>query len=106
MNTTSTAMRWALAAALVTVGLAIGAADAQPYSPPYVKSSLVQVDVFDRSDGTALPVYQKDGRSYIVGSPGHEYAVRIRNTTNGRVLVVTSVDGVNVITGDTASPSQ
>jgi hypothetical protein len=99
-------MRRALAAALVTAGLAIGAAGAQPYTPPYVRSNLVQVDVFDRVDGTSLPVYAKDGRDYIVGVPGHEYAVRIRNNTPGRVLVVTSVDGVNVITGDTASPSQ
>jgi hypothetical protein len=38
--------------------------------------------------------------------PGHEYAVRIRNQTGARVLVVTSVDGVNVISGDTAAPSQ
>jgi hypothetical protein len=71
-----------------------------------VKSNLVQVDVYDRVDGLALPVYQKDGRSYIVGVPGHEYAVRIRNTTSARILVVTSVDGVNVISGDTASPAQ
>jgi hypothetical protein len=105
MNRTSI-FRRALAAALVTVAASIGAAQAQPYVPPYVKSSLVQVDVFDRVDGTALAVYQKDGRHYIVGVPGHEYAVRIRNTTNGRVLVVTSVDGVNVISGDTAAPSQ
>ena len=32
--------------------------------------------------------------------------MRIRNCTGARVLVVTSVDGVNVISGDTASPSQ
>lgn len=105
--------RRALAAALVTLGLAAGVS-AQPYSPtypppgvpPYVKSSLVQVDVYDRFDGTALPVFSKDGRNYIVGVPGHEYAVRIRNCTNNRILVVTSVDGVNVISGDTAAPSQ
>jgi hypothetical protein len=109
MNTTFTAFRRALAAALVAVGLSTGA-QAQPaypsYVPPYVKSNLVQVDVFDRVDGTALPVFHKDGRHYIVGVPGHEYAVRIRNTTGGRVLVVTSVDGVNVISGDTASTGQ
>ena len=102
--------RRALAAALVTLGLAAGAGSAAatspPYAPPYVKSSLVQVDVFDRQNGTALPVYQKDGRHYIVGVPGHEYAVRIRNCTNARILVVTSVDGVNVVSGDTASPNQ
>jgi len=82
---------------------------ASAYSPtpaPYVKSVLVQVDVYDRFDRSALPVHTKDGRNYIVGAPGHEYAVRIRNCTGGRVLVVTSVDGVNVISGDTASPAQ
>ena len=106
MSTTTSAFRRALAAALVTVGLAAGAAHAQPYASPYVKSSLVQVDVYDRFDGTALPVFARDGRRYIVGMPGHEYAVRIRNCTGNRILVVTSVDGVNVVSGDTASPSQ
>jgi hypothetical protein len=73
---------------------------------PFVKSNLVQVDVYDRASGAALPVYAKDGRHYIVGVPGHEYAVRIRNCTGARILAVTSVDGVNVISGDTASPAQ
>ena len=110
MVITQSMWRRALAAAFVAAGLASGAGSAAatspPYAPPYVKSSLVQVDVFDRQNGTALPVYQKDGRHYIVGVPGHEYAVRIRNCTNARVLVVTSVDGVNVVSGDTASPQQ
>ena len=106
MGTPFSTWRRALAAALAALGLAAGAALAQPSAQPYVKSSLVQVDVYDRFDGAALPVYQKDGRHYIVGMPGHEYAVRIRNCTGGRVLVVTSVDGVNVISGDTASPGQ
>ena len=92
-----------LAAAFAITGLAAGAAMAQS---PYVGNRLVNVDVYDRVDRTALPVYQKDGRNYIVGLPGHEYAVRIRNLTGARVLVVTSVDGVNVISGDTAAPSQ
>ena len=92
-----------LAAAFAITGLAAGAAMAQS---PYVGNRLVNVDVYDRVDGTALPVYHKDGRNYIVGVPGHEYAVRIRNLTGARVLVVTSVDGVNVISGDTAAPSQ
>jgi hypothetical protein len=53
-----------------------------------------------------LPVYVKDGRRYVVGTPGHEYALRVRNRTAARVLVVTSVDGVNVISGDTATTAQ
>jgi len=110
MNKTFDQLRRTLAAALAAAGLAAGVAQAQPatpsYVPQYVKSSLVQVDVYDRIDGSALSVYEKDGRHYIVGVPGHEYAVRIRNCTGARVLVVTSVDGVNVISGDTASPDQ
>jgi hypothetical protein len=38
--------------------------------------------------------------------PGHEYAVRIRNCTGERILAVTSVDGVNAVSGETASPEQ
>ena len=110
MNKTFDQLRRTLAAALAAASLAAGVAQAQPaaplYVPQYVKSNLVQVDVYDRVDGSALSVYGKDGRNYIVGVPGHEYAVRIRNCTGGRVLVVTSVDGVNVISGDTASPDQ
>jgi hypothetical protein len=94
----------------MALGLAAGSLVANPAlanpESPFVKGRLVQVDVYDRAGGAALPVYMKNGRNYIVGTPGHEYAVRIRNCTNGRVLVVTSVDGVNVISGDTASPSQ
>ncbi len=68
--------------------------------------SLAQVDVYDRSSGEALPVYRHHGRQYVVGQPGNEYAVRIRNCTDRRVLAVVSVDGVNVVTGETASPDQ
>ena len=65
---------------------------------PPPSAQLAQVDVYDRATGSALPVFEKDGRHYIVGIPGHEYAVRIRNCTGGRILAVTSVDGVNVVT--------
>ena len=95
-----------VAAILLISGLTVGCAQATSIELPYVKAQLVQVDVYDRADGQALPVYAKNGRHYIVGTPGHEYAVRIRNCTGGRILAVTSVDGVNVISGDTAAPSQ
>lgn len=64
------------------------------------------VEVVDRTDARVLPVYWHDGRRYVVGKPGNEYSVRIRNTSGGRMLAVMSVDGINVITGDTASPQQ
>lgn len=94
-----------LAAAL---GLAVSACAAHETSltRPPVRSGLVQLDVYDRTSGSPLAVHAKDGRRYVVGTPGHEYALRIRNTTGARVLVVTSVDGVNVVSGETAAPSQ
>ncbi len=98
--------RRAAALTFLIGGLAAGCAQANSVETPYVKAQLVQVDVFDRADGLALPVYTKNGRHYIVGAPGHEYAVRIRNCTGGRILAVTSIDGVNVVSGDTAAPSQ
>ena len=92
--------------ALFVLAMTSGCAASTTITMPHLRSGLIQVDVHDRASGTVLPVHQKDERHYIVGAPGHEYAVRIRNCTGARVLVVTSVDGVNVISGETASPSQ
>jgi hypothetical protein len=64
------------------------------------------VEIFDRSEGRVLPMYWHEGRRYIVGKPGNEYAIRVRNGGSGRMLAVMSVDGINVVTGDTASPAQ
>lgn len=69
-------------------------------------SSLAKVDVYDRSEEVALETYRYRGRDYIVGEPGNEYAIRIRNCSGRRLLAVVSVDGVNVITGETAAPDQ
>ena len=91
-----------IANVLATVALVIASA-AVAYGP---SSPLMSVDVYDRTDGTTLAVYWKNGQRYIVGTPGHEYAVRIRNASGERILAVTSVDGVNVVSGETASPEQ
>ena len=64
------------------------------------------IDVATRPDGRVLPVYPKDGRSFVVGTPGQEYGIRVCNATGERVLAVMSVDGVNIVSGETASPSQ
>ena len=89
----------------VALAAAALAAPAFAFNPLLVPA-LAAVDVYDRTAGSALTVYEKDGRRYVVGAPGNEYAVRIRNCTGQRILAVASVDGVNVITGDTASPEQ
>jgi len=64
----------------------------------------LDVEVFDRESGRVLPVYWHDGERHIAGEPGHEYEIRLRNRGGGRLLAVTSVDGVNVISGRTATP--
>jgi len=67
---------------------------------------IADVVVLDRSEGRQLPVYWHQGRAWVVGRPGNEYAVRIRNRLGEDVLGVVSVDGVNVVTGQTATPHQ
>jgi hypothetical protein len=84
------------AAALLTLLVPLAAFARQP----------VDVSIVDRTSGRELPVYWHAGERYVAGEPGHEYEICIRNRTDGRVLAVTSVDGVNVITGRTAAPSQ
>lgn len=67
---------------------------------------LVDIGVVDRDRGDWLGQIHHRGQDWIEGEPGHRYAVRLTNTTGGRVLVVLSVDGVNAVTGQTAHPSQ
>ena len=69
-------------------------------------TSPARVDLYDRSEERVLETYRHRGRTYVVGQPGNEYAIRIRNCSERRVLAVVSVDGVNVITGETAAPDQ
>ncbi len=69
-------------------------------------SPLAYVDIYDRTDGQMLDTLAKAAARYVVGAPGHEYAIRIRNDSGQRILAVTSVDGVNVVSGETASPDQ
>ena len=64
------------------------------------------VQVYDRTEGRYLNTYQFEGRTYVVGKPGNEYALSLRNQGGERVLVVGSVDGVNIITGETAAALQ
>src|SRR5262245_47535995 len=68
--------------------------------------ALVDLVVVDRATGQQIPVYAHGGRVYVPGAPGSKYALRITNRTGERVLAVTSVDGINVITGETANPAQ
>jgi hypothetical protein len=67
---------------------------------------LADVTVTDRSTGATLPVHYHRGEYWVAGVPGAKYAIDIRNASGARVLAVTSVDGVNVVSGETASVAQ
>jgi hypothetical protein len=75
-------------------------------TPALAVGGLAEVSVFDRSDGRRLPVYWHQGEAYVVGKPGNEYRIALRSRQGEDLLAVLSVDGVNVITGETAHPRQ
>ena len=68
--------------------------------------SLLDLNVVDRDTGAVLATHWHDGKLFVAGAPGHRYAVRMKNRTGARVLAVLSVDGVNAISGKTASADQ
>jgi hypothetical protein len=76
-------------------------------APAGAVGKLVDLTVYDRTEGKRLPVHWHQGRAYVVGKPGNEYQVSLRSRQGGDdVLAIVSVDGVNVITGQSASPGQ
>jgi hypothetical protein len=50
--------------------------------------------------------YGHEGRTYIEAQEGEEYALRIRNTTNRKILVLPTVDGLSVLDGEEASANK
>ena len=87
------------AAALAASALIFAAA-------PATAGQLVDVAVISRATGQRIPVYVHQGRLYVPGTPGERYAVYVANRTGQRVMAVVSVDGINVVTGETASADQ
>lgn len=74
--------------------------------PAHAVGRLADINVIDRDTGTTLPVYRHQGEYWVAGRPGARYAVSVRNAMAERVLGVISVDGVNVVSGETASWEQ
>lgn len=71
-----------------------------------VARDMADLTVVDRETGEPLRVWRHQGRAYVAGRPGARYGLRVTNNTGGRILVVMSVDGVNVLTGQTAGYGQ
>ena len=67
---------------------------------------LADVSVVDRVSGAVLSTYYHRGEYWVAGRPGARYAIRIHNKMGERLMAVTSVDGVNVVSGETAAVDQ
>ena len=68
--------------------------------------SLAEIAIVDRDNGATLPVHYYRGEYWVAGRPGARYAIEVRNRLGERLLAVTSVDGVNVLSGDSAAWNQ
>jgi hypothetical protein len=55
------------------------------------------------ADYRRLPTFYQGGRSYVLGTIGDRYRIRVTNPTSRRVEAVVSVDGLDAIDGRTAS---
>jgi hypothetical protein len=81
--------------------LLIGAAiDAQAVG------SLADIQLIDRDTGSMLPTYRFRGEYWVAGRPGARYSIMIQSHRGQRLLAVTAVDGINVISGETGAWGQ
>jgi hypothetical protein len=74
--------------------------------PAQAVGRLADVTVTDRNTGATLPLYYHRGDYWVAGQYGAKYAIAVRNKLGERVLAVTAVDGVNVLSGETAAWDQ
>ncbi len=87
-------------AALLSAALPFRAAAHGPVRPD--RSGAWSIELVDES-GAVLPTFQQRGRTWVLGTLGQRYLVRVRNGSPGRVEIVVSVDGRDVIDGRPAS---
>jgi hypothetical protein len=92
--------------AFVTTLAAAAALAACATPPVFATGTLVDVELIDRTRNELLQTWPYRGSTWVAGRPGSRYAVRLRNRTGARVLVVLSIDGVNAVTGETAAVGQ
>lgn len=64
--------------------------------------SNIEVDIIINNKIAPL-YYDEHGDAFIEGREGSDYSIRVKNKTNGRVLVVPSVDGLSVMDGKPAT---
>jgi hypothetical protein len=103
----STLRRRVCLAALIATGLSGSAGCAAPApARDGVDGRWLGLEVVDRDDDQSLRVWHHRGDAWVAGAPGERYALRVTNRSGERLLAVVSVDGVNIVTGETASAGQ
>jgi hypothetical protein len=68
--------------------------------------SLANIQIIDRDTGNVLPTYRCRGEYWVAGRPGARYSILVQNYRGQRLLAVTAVDGINVISGETGAWGQ
>jgi hypothetical protein len=69
---------------------------------PHARSGPYTLEVVD-SHEVPLPTFEHRGRTYVLGTHGERYLIRVRNESPRRVEVVASVDGRDVVDGRPAA---
>jgi hypothetical protein len=72
----------------------------------HAAGGLADVQIIDRDTGSVLPMYRSHGEYWVAGRPGARYSIMIQNHRGERILAVTAVDGINVISGETGAWGQ
>ena len=91
-----------LALGIVLIGLGVLGVRTDAYAA----GGLADVQIIDRDTGSVLPMYRSRGEYWVAGRPGARYSIMIQNHRGERILAVTAVDGINVISGETGAWSQ
>ena len=87
---------------LLCISIALACAALQAHAA----GNIADVTVVDRESGATLPLHYYRGEYWVAGKPGARYSISIRNRSGERILAVPAVDGVNVLSGQTAGWGQ
>ena len=85
---------------LAVAGMVLGSGTA------FAIGNTADIRIFDRNENRQLTVYWNEGKAYVVGKPGNEYQISVQNCAGADALAVVSVDGINVVSGESAAPEQ
>jgi hypothetical protein len=75
-------------------------------APAQTLGGLADIAIIDRDTGVSLSPHYYRGEYWVAGRPGAKYAIEVHNRLGERLLAVMAVDGVNILSGETAAWDQ